>query len=90
MFLSLEYIIIITYICWLNLQRALHSYPSVRIYDNFEYDGGENFFRKNLMMYSGKHETSVMADTFHRNSSDEMNSRSVADRNDGDSISMFI
>lgn len=45
-------------------------------YANFEYDGGENRFRKNFMIYKGKQETSVIANTFHRNSKDQMKSQS--------------
>lgn len=46
------------------------------VYESFEYDGGENFLRRNFRMYSGRQETSVMTSTFHRKSHDQMNSQS--------------
>lgn len=51
------------------------------VYDNLEYDGGENFLRKNLIIYNGKHETNVITDTFHRKSHDQINSQSVKKKN---------
>lgn len=45
-----------------------------------EYDGGEHFFRKNLIKYNGKHETAVIIDTFHAKSYDQMNSQSKYER----------
>lgn len=46
------------------------------IYDNFAYAGGEIFFLTNLIMYNGRHETNVMASTFHKNSNDQIKSQS--------------
>lgn len=46
------------------------------VYDNFAYAGGEIFFLTNLIMYNGRHETNVMASTFHKNSNDQIKSQS--------------
>ena len=48
----------------------------LKLHDNLTYEGGENFFRKNLMMYSGKHDTTVMMHVFHMKSVVRMNSGS--------------
>lgn len=58
--------------------RALHFQGKIDhfVSDNLAYAGGEIFFLTNLIIYNGRHETNVMASTFHKNSNDQMKSQS--------------
>lgn len=59
-----------------KVARFLFIFPF--FYVNFEYDGGENFLRRNLIIYRGKHEIKVITETFHAKSYDQINSQSTA------------
>lgn len=68
-----------------------HLAAGIFRYANFEYDGGDNFLRRNFMIYNGKHETNVIASTFQMNSYDHMKSQSDKRKKwkDLDEISFF-